>query len=1161
MSGAGCGVGRVAHCCRSVAERQGDSKPHFETFVLGWVGQGNQIGELTRRGALIVQMTIFNHGRTAARRRGHRVCLFACFMVGLSLMWPLATRADNTRVALMTGEGREPIGKIVALAQAKLSAEAGLELLDRDETQRVLKEQKLSLSGVVAATEAIAVGKLLAVDLFAVVEGPPGQEAVSGIVVFDAKTGVRYWDAALPVSDTELDGAVEAVVSAVRAANRKRSQLNAGLHTISLLTVRNADLPRSQDGLCETVGFLIERGLPRSPEIAVLERRRLEHVNEERTLPVAAPSTDLLPSLVTFDLEVSRAEDGRGLQATALLKHAGKVAPETVIATVGEPNAALLADALLAKLIEALHATRGASTSDRLLEARRFNAEATHHQSHRRYGESVRAGEAAHALDPANEDYAERLAIYLVREATYLFSPDKVTIVDGGDWKLTTVEAAVFETLMARATRGVEINSQATRPSAHYPDFNHTLVYLCRRLNGYREVASPVAQERIEAFFELCRRRSGDYIETQAAKAEADPRQLDRYMSHFEGENDILYACSIDTAHYADTMFLLAGRWLAVTKDWRPEFHSTNGGSQFNSLLSAMVVGRRPFYMDQPVYAKRMAPLFAVMREHSRPVVRLNGLYGELRSAMLLGTVTDEVGYARFAAELRPLAQEIIANPAPWHAERTRSEVYATWLNAIDNLSGKTRHLAIARETVELGNFLMSRNEVRYEVVQKLQWNVAPATAFPLIERMSALVDSPQFNDVLHEQTRLRSHLMTVRQELLSKHPELATTPVHVPWSKATRIFDVAQHQGLSDLVGRTIVGDVVYGFCLQFERARGHLRLIRVPLKGGRVELLSQLELGLPAAKPEPYERPHFVTGVCVADGSIYIATKGAGIVEFPLDKRVPRRIGVEDGLPSDKVTCVAVLEGKLYAGVGDGYLISYDLDTRRCDVLASSRRKQKLSPFDDQPPFRVPAMVADPLRKRIVFVIGKGLWQLTPADGKMTQVIDLIAADTGRSEPKLDGSSIDWASPRRGDRLLISNVFRVMEIDLTRDRATLIHSPESGIFSNPPPHLLVHGWLWSGESFARLSLDKREFQRLPSPDKGPARFRSNVSLDLINDGRQILAGDAWSLWLLDLSDSPPVASGPPKPNDPGSKNDAEKARTAPPSGTNQTPSTPPPR
>ena len=211
-------------------------------------------------------------------------------------------------------------------------------------------------------------------------------------------------------------------------------------------------------------------------------------------------------------------------------------------------------------------------------------------------------------------------------------------------------------------------------------------------------------------------------------------------------------------------------------------------------------------------------------------------------------------------------------------------------------------------------------------------------------------------------------------------------------------------------------------------------------------------------------------------------------------------------------------MLNGKLYAGFADGYLIAYDLQTNRCDVLASSRRKQTQSPFDDGPVFRVPTLIADPGRQRVVMIIGKHLWQFTPSDGKFAQVLDLVAASKGPSIPKLDSSTISWSGPIRGDRILVSNVFHVMEIDLSHDKASEIHAPEFGPFPIHPPHLVIDGYLWSGGAFARLSLDQREHQSLPAPDKGSNSFRASVYLESTVDGRQLIAADMRSVWLLDL-------------------------------------------
>jgi hypothetical protein len=133
-----------------------------------------------------------------------RSLIVSCLAAGLFLLGSSITIAA-TRVALMNGEGGDPIANVVDLAHVALSREPELELLDRANIRRVLDEQKLSVSGVVDASRAIAVGKLLTVDLVAVVEMSPGKDGVPGIVIFDSRTGVRYWNAALPVTATELD--------------------------------------------------------------------------------------------------------------------------------------------------------------------------------------------------------------------------------------------------------------------------------------------------------------------------------------------------------------------------------------------------------------------------------------------------------------------------------------------------------------------------------------------------------------------------------------------------------------------------------------------------------------------------------------------------------------------------------------------------------------------------------------------------------------------------------------------------------------------------------------------------------------------------------------------------------------------------------------------
>lgn len=1045
-------------------------------------------------------------------------------LVGFAFLAWVGNAEAVTRVALVRGEGSAN-GSLVELALTKLSNDEDLQLLERDEIRRILDEQKLTITGVVDANSAIKVGTILSVDLFAVVDGAPGSDTTPGIVVFDAKTGVRYWDSALP-SASELEQAADAVVLALRSASRKRDRRNEGLHTVGFVSVRNADLPRQQDGLCETIGLLVERSLPRSPDLAVLERRRLARVNEERSLSSGGNVADLVASLTTVELEISRDPAGKGLKATAILKLTGQTAAEQLIVSIPDVNGAELAESLSRKLIERLHAAPAVGTSDRRNEAKRFDFEAGHHFSHQRMADAVRAEEAAYALDSSNEKYGERLSLYLVRNATYMFSPTESTVTKGGDqaWADARVEPAVLDSIFAAAHRSLEILSNRPLTSAHPLFYNMALMSLCDRLRGLHQSSSGPSRRQIEELLEMCRRRSLDYCAEWAAKTAADPNWHDGYTSAAHSQIGLIKSASLDTRQYAECMSQLASRWVEVTKETSPRFTRTDGGEILNMLLHAFVKPTIwPWPVEEHAYASKMAPIYAAMQQHGRPIVRLYGHCGQIRGNILLNAGSEEEAHARFASTYRPLAQSIIVSPAPWDPARSRAAAYEAWRTAIEDFPGSKKAGFATREVLELCGFMIRRNELVYKVLQQAFWQLDAPLSLDLIRQALPVVGSPLFDAEDAEKARLRSLLKTTEQEVISKHPELAATPHVLPWTNATRIFDNSSFTGLGELAGCVLTDGCVFGFCLQFDEGRIGLRLVRVPLPNGAqsghaAELLGRCDLRIPSGELPAHSRHRLVSNACVNGGSIYVATRGAGIIVFPFKDGVSRQISLAEGLPSTNVRSVAVLEDNLYAGFDDGYLIRYNLKSGRCDILASSRRKQRLSPFDDGDVFRVPTLISDPARQRVVFVIGRHVWELT-TDGVMSPIMDLVSIAQGRSEPKLTGETINWSSPRRGDRVLVSNAFHAMELDLSRDQGTEIQAPRFGVFPTYPPHLVLDGWLWSGSSFSRLSLDERRYQSLPHPDKTSTPFRPEACLEFTADGTRLIAADDRSVWLLELA------------------------------------------
>ena len=145
-----------------------------------------------------------------------------------------------------------------------------------------MREQNLIECGLSQAQQALAVGKLLGVEVFAALETYPEAQGEFGLVVFDANSGVKLWDMAL--SGRGNDALVQSISSAVEAAVTKHKLDWSKLRTVGLLSVRNADLPHSLDNLCDAMGRIVEQELVNASDLAVMERGQLGFVNVERGL-------------------------------------------------------------------------------------------------------------------------------------------------------------------------------------------------------------------------------------------------------------------------------------------------------------------------------------------------------------------------------------------------------------------------------------------------------------------------------------------------------------------------------------------------------------------------------------------------------------------------------------------------------------------------------------------------------------------------------------------------------------------------------------------------------------------------------------------------------------------------------------------------------------
>jgi hypothetical protein len=279
--------------------------------------------------------------------------------------------------------------------------------------------------------------------------------------------------------------------------------------------------------------------------------------------------------------------------------------------------------------------------------------------------------------------------------------------------------------------------------------------------------------------------------------------------------------------------------------------------------------------------------------------------------------------------------------------------------------------------------------------------------------------------------------------------------------------------------------------------------------------------------------EKPHLglwgdlIRGLCVSEDKEYVGTKD-GIYVVPLTGGESRLIGEAEGLPASTVQALAYLAGKVYAALDGGYLVAYVPTTKQCDVLASSRRRDERSPFDNTEAFQAFYMIADPERDRILFSTSarsrdrniNGFWEFNSRSKRFVRHIEM------NSYPGDQISSI------HGGQVAISRLYGLINFDLDKNRAELVWSraPEmlgrmrlsaalTKEFSTSQPYARRGDYVWTGSPFGRIHLREARFELLPAFLNGrKAGKYASECLEPVGDGHQLLVGNPEGLWLLDL-------------------------------------------
>jgi hypothetical protein len=527
--------------------------------------------------------------------------------------------------------------------------------------------------------------------------------------------------------------------------------------------------------------------------------------------------------------------------------------------------------------------------------------------------------------------------------------------------------------------------------------------------------------------------------------------------------------------------------------------------------------------------------LLAQAARHPHPLVRLYAVHDEIRLSFQAGELTRAEAIARHRAMLAE-GKRLIDNPPLHPPDPFRIAMYRLLGNAIGRVYLYKKGADVLHEYFDLCDFMLARGDVSEDIIKEAVTYGSPLRelnlkALQIIDRAVQVTDAPNRRLFDGFPDRFKNHEMKpARLKLLTKLPDLLK--LVLPWESVTPLVTATDlHATL--LLPAQVHGNHIYLFAGGEDPATKNrlLQFVRLPVAGGTPQVLGKTLVSV--NDPPAWSRSYvfwispnsFVTSTAIAGDRLYAGTVSDGILVFPLGGGPPTRIGEKEGLPAVHVQKVAIVNKTLVAALEGGYLVTVDLATGRCDTVASSRRGDKRSPFDDAGPFAVAELAADAPRERVLFTLTltnrkdprEGLWEFNVETRQFRKV-----------RPVFEGA---W-SPVSEGRLYLYHADGLLAYELATDRFTLLYGKASPAYGNLKPvglpadfsmtfprRLLHHGYVWQDYPFGRRTVDGMKEEFFPSllDNTWTFAFSATTSLRALGP-RELLIGNHWALYRVRL-------------------------------------------
>ncbi|MCL2711150.1 MAG: hypothetical protein FWE95_09750 [Planctomycetaceae bacterium] len=838
---------------------------------------------------------------------------------------------SDVRIAIVPGGDPKP-HELLVLTEAQLFELQEIELLDRTDIDKVLAEQRLS--GMFSADNAVALGQILKTDMFVVLE-------TKSVVIFDAHTGLRFIDETLPEKLPEtlpntLDDAIEVAVDAVKSAVEKRQKLtDETLVTFGVLEVRNADFPVARDAWCRAVGVILERSLLQRGG-AVLERSRLQLVNQERQLPGDATNR-LLASMKLINLEFTRVESLQSFRLTA------RVGNER-FSVEGSFDAPLEA---VHKLSEQLLGGNVRGVNRAATEAVRFAAEARFFLNSNKLDEALEKIEVAVALDPENPDHRRQLTRILSDHIrSRISNPNNRTFRYDTELNVNRLDA--------------EAMRQAVQDIERLEALQGTVPGLIRRDIGI--LANHVLPEFKDVVREFNRR---DLNREHARYREALNNVVDQ-------ETFQEYLRFLASSGYQDTLDLVPIRveivenTLRLSQEYGIEERVASLLKNFPSFVRRTYAER--IAETAPDAAAQIEQTILLIEQDSRLVPQTCAWIARNRTIDVDRNVAARTAYFN-------LVKSYLAN-FPKEAELYESMILYDELMEILRRAEQSRILgrvggestfSLLRQLTEIIELADLRGEfVQDTVYDYIRWVVLINQEST--DKTELLKLKEQFDPMIFRQFALAER-QGIRQENIDNLRQQATragiteTPQTVvigrPWKSEINLFP--REEGYAKIMTENIViyNNVLYCEVRNIQSRKYYVACVDLATLEKRYVL-------------SPFA-DHISSRIAhVDDTNIYLL--GGGLHIIPLDGSESWTLTPEDGLPSGAFRVLGTLDGWCYAVLGFDWIIRFNLQTREWEQLSSSRAKEGKTPFVDGRRLERLESIVDPRREQILLAVTRG-------------------------------------------------------------------------------------------------------------------------------------------------------------------------------------------